>query len=119
VRILVVALALGLAGSAQGATGESGLRGVVLRETTPPVCRVEEPCEAPAAHVVLLFSQAGKVVARTTTGPKGGYRIDLKPGRYAVTTTRRTIGGGLTPRLVVVRAGRFARVDLHLDSGIQ
>ena len=118
-RILVLALALGLAAPAAGATGESGLRGVVLRGPTSPVCRVDEPCEAPAANIVLVFKQAGQVVGRTTTGPRGGYRIGLRPGRYAVTTTRRTIGSGLTPRVVVVPRDRFARVDLHLDTGIQ
>lgn len=119
-RILVLALTtLALAAPAVSATGESGLRGVVMRGPTSPVCRVDEPCEAPAANVVLVFKQAGHVVARTTTGPKGGYRIGLKPGRYAVATARRTIGVGLTPRAVVVPRARFARVDFHLDTGLR
>ncbi len=121
-RILVLALTmltLALAAPAVSATGQSGLRGVVMRGSTSPVCRADEPCEAPAANVVLVFKQAGHVVARTTTGPKGGYRVGLKPGRYVVTTARRTIGAGVTPRMVVVPRERFARVDLHLDTGMQ
>ena len=119
-RILALVLAtLSLAVPAATATAESGLRGVVMRGPTSPVCRVDQPCEAPAANVVLVFSRAGYVVARTTTGPKGGYRIALRPGRYAVATARRTIGVGLTPRVVIVPRDRFARVDLHLDTGLQ
>lgn len=120
VRILVLSLtAFALAAPAVGATGESGLRGVVMRGPTSPVCRVDQRCEAPAANVVIVFSQAGHVVARTTTGPKGGYRIGLRPGRYVVATAKRAIGVGLTPRAVVVPRAFFARVDLHLDTGIQ
>ena len=119
-RSLVLALTtLALAAPAVSATGQSGLRGVVMRGPTSPVCRVDEPCEAPAANVVLVFKQASHVVARTTTGPKGGYRLGLKPGRYVVTTATRTIGVGLTPRAVVVPRARFARVDFHLDTGLQ
>ena len=78
-RIVVLAITLALAAPAASSPGESGLRGVVTRESTSPVCRVEEPCEAPAAGVALVFKRAGHVVARTTTGRKGGYRIGLKP----------------------------------------
>jgi len=117
---LVLALTvLAFAAPAACSTGNSGLRGVVVQGPTSPVCRLDEPCEAPAANVVLVFKQAGRVVARTTTGSKGGYRLALKPGRYAVTTARRTIGTGLTPRTVVVPRERFARIDFHLDTGIQ
>ena len=118
-RIVVLAIALALAAPAAASPRESGLRGVVTRGPTSPVCRVDEPCEAPAARVALVFKRAGHIVARTTTGLKGGYRIGLKPGRYVVTTARRTIGAGLTPRTVVVPRGRFARVDFHLDTGMQ
>ena len=120
VRIRVLALiALALAAPAASATAESGLRGYVMRGPTSPVCRVDEPCEAPAANLVLVFKQAGHIVARTTTGPNGGYRIALEPGRYAVATARRTIGVGLTPRTVVVPRARFGRVDFDLDTGIR
>jgi hypothetical protein len=119
VRIPALVLAtLCLAAPAGTATAESGLRGVVMRGPTTPVCRIDEPCEAPAANLVLVFSRAGHV-ARTTTGPKGGYRIGLRPGRYVVTTARRTIGVGLTPRVVIVPRERYARVDFDLDTGLR
>ncbi len=90
-----------------------------MRGPIRPVCSDTEPCEEPAAGVVLRFSRGAVVVARVTTGSKGGYRLKLRPGRYAVTTPNRRPGMDLTPRLVRVRAGRIARVDFHLDTGIQ
>ena len=90
-----------------------------MRGPITPVCRVGVPCDAPAAGVVLVFSRSGRAVARTTTGRNGGYRLTLRPGRYGVTTARRGIGSGLTPRTVVVPRYRVARVDFKLDTGIR
>lgn len=90
-----------------------------MRGPTKPVCRETEPCEAPAAGVVLRFARSGTVVARVRTNAAGAYRVVLRPGRYAVTTRQRGVGAGLTPRVVRVSAGRIARVDFHLDTGIQ
>jgi hypothetical protein len=119
VRILGLGLVLlTLALPAAATTSPSGLRGIVLRGPTQSVCREGVPCEAPAANVVLQFSQAGRVVGRASTGPRGGYRVLLAPGRYAVSTVRRTIEAGLTPRVAVVPRGRLARVDFHLETGI-
>lgn len=119
-RIVGLALMLlTLALPAAATTSPSGLRGIVLRGPTQPVCREGVPCDAPAPNVLLRFSQSGRVVARATTGPKGGYRVLLAPGRYAVSTERRTIGVGLTPRFAVVPRGRIARVDFDLDTGIR
>lgn len=117
--VLLAALVLPTAGAAAFSEAGSGLRGVVMRGPTKPVCRVGEPCEEPAPGVVLRFSQYGRVVARAKTGSSGGFRLRLRPGRYAVTAAQRSVGSGLTPRFVRVRAGRFVRVDFHLDTGIQ
>jgi hypothetical protein len=85
-----------------------------------PVCKIGEPCERPAAGVVLQFKRAGRVVARVRTSQKGTYRVRLRPGPYTVTTVPpRRIGSGLTPRTVRVPKGRMARRDFHLDTGLQ
>ena len=118
----MIALALttlALACTAAPATTASGLRGIVVRGPITPVCRVGVPCDEPAAGVTLVFSRSGRVVARTTTGQKGGYRLTLRPGRYGVTTTKRGIGSGLTPRFAIVPTNRVARVDFKLDTGIR
>jgi len=113
---MVVALCLG--SGLAGAAVTSGLRGVVMRGPIRPVC--DGPCEEPARGVVLRFKRGDVVVARVTTGSAGGYKVKLRPGRYAVTTpSRPRVGTGLTPRFVRVPIGRVARVDFHLDTGIQ
>jgi hypothetical protein len=122
VAVTLAALAFGstLAGAATPTGLTSGLRGVVMRGPTKPVCRDTEPCEEPAAGVVLRFSRVDAVVVRVTTGSGGAYRVKLRPGRYSVTTpSNRRPGTGLTPRLVRVPVGRVARVDFHLDTGLQ
>jgi hypothetical protein len=124
VRVLglsLVALVLGsgLAGAATSTAATSGLRGVVMRGPIKPVCDESNPCEEPAAGVVLRFSRGGVVVARVKTGSRGGYRVTLRPGRYSVTTPNRRPGMGLQPEVVRVPKGRVARVDFRLDTGIQ
>jgi hypothetical protein len=121
VALTLAALVFGsmLAGAAAAPGVTSGLRGVVMRGPTKPVCSDTEPCEEPAAGVVLRFSRANVVVARVKTGTAGGYRVKLRPGRYAVTTPNRRPGAGLTPRVVRVPSGRVGRVDFHLDTGLQ
>jgi hypothetical protein len=103
-----------------GATARaSGLSGIVLRGPTKPVCRENEPCEAPVRGLVLRFVRDGVVKAEVKTSRAGRYAVRLRPGRYAVKTAVRRPGMGLTPRVVRVPRGRIARVDFHLDTGIQ
>ncbi len=123
-RVVAIAVAsLGFAAAAAGAATplriSSGLHGVVMRGPTKPVCPAEQLCEEPAAGIVLRFSRAGHVVAQVRTDRVGAYTVRLRPGTYTVTTTQRRVGAGLTPRIVRVPRGRLARVDFHLDTGIQ
>jgi hypothetical protein len=109
---------LAFAGAA-GARHASGLRGVVMEGPTKPVCHVDEPCEKPASGLLLQFKRAGKVVAQARTTETGRYAVKLRAGSYAVRAPRRPIGTGLTPRVVHVPRGRIAKVNFHLDTGIQ
>jgi len=91
-----------------------------MRGPTSPVCFEAEPCEEPAAGVVLQFRRSGTLVTRARTGPAGGYSVRLRPGLYAVRTGQVAhVGTGLTPDAVRVPRGRLARVDFHVDTGIQ
>jgi hypothetical protein len=114
---LVLAPALGAAERAVGPP--SGLRGIVTRGPTKPVCSETETCEEPAVGIVLQFSHAGRTVTSVKTAAGGVYAVRLRPGLYAVRTPRPRVGTGLTPRLVRVPDGRVARVDFSLDTGIQ
>jgi hypothetical protein len=114
---VLITLALG-GGSAGGATG-TGLKGKVMRGPTQPVCRVTEPCEEPARGVRLVFTRAGKVIARATTNQKGWYRVTLRSGRYAVTTQNPRVAKNLTPKSATVPKDRVKRMDFDIDTGIR
>lgn len=109
-------LAVGCGGSPRPA---SGIRGLVLRGPTRPVCQVGQSCEAPAPGLTLVFSRPGHGSVRTTTGPDGRYRVELAPGTYAVTTSQIPFGRVPSPREVTVGQRGFARVDFHVDTGIR
>ena len=103
-----------------GATTSTGtLRGTVVSGPTRPVCVEGTPCTAPAVGIVLQFARAGRIVARTTTGDGGRYRITLGRGRYAVRLERRTPLQSISPTIVTVLAGRVKRVDFEIDTGLQ
>jgi hypothetical protein len=124
VRLVAVGLAalvpVPLASGAVGAPESvSGLRGLVMQGPTRPVCRVDEPCEVPAAGILLQFKRDGRLVAEVKTTRAGRYSVTLQAGPYAVQVPRRRVGAGLSPRVVRVPRGRIARVDFHLDTGIQ
>src|SRR5687768_6992642 len=119
ITLAALALAPAVAGFAAPSQPASGLRGIVLRGPTKPVCPEAEPCTEPAAAIVLRFGRSGLVVSQVKTGAAGGYPVRLRPGKYAVTTPQHRVGSGLTPRVVQVPQGRVARVDFHLDTGIQ
>ena len=113
-------IALALPTFAVGATSPSGLRGRVLIQPGYPVCKVNRPCVRPAPHLSLVFSRAGRTVARTRTQADGSYRIRLRPGPYAVSSPAGKVGrAGLQPRRVTVPVGRYKRVVFKLDIGLQ
>ena len=113
-----VLLVLTACGTAAG-TGQSGLRGVVMRSPITPVCQVGVPCSAPAKNTPLIFSRIGHQSVSTRTDGYGHYRVALAPGRWNVRTTRTGIGSGVRPSVVTVVAGTFRRVNLSIDTGIR
>lgn len=121
--IVLAALTLIVAASsvAQGlaTTPASGLRGVVMRGPTSPICHAGDPCEEPAKGLLLQFRREGRIVKQVRTSRTGRYRVLLRGGRYAVTTPGLRAPARLQPQLVVVPRGRIARRDFHLESGVQ
>jgi hypothetical protein len=93
------------------------LHGVVVRGPTQPVCEIGTPCSAPAPHVKLVFHRPG-VDLVATTDAHGRYSVRLRRGTYTVRTKPSpSIGRGLEPTRVVVRAAM--RADFNLDTGIR
>jgi Carboxypeptidase regulatory-like domain len=96
----------------------SGFHGTVMKGPTVPVCRVDEPCTAPA-QVTLVFRRAGHTY-RTRSGANGAYRISLPAGYYTVSTVERIgITPNIRPHAVHVRRGHNDRLDFSIDTGIR
>lgn len=99
----------------------SGLTGIVTRGPVTPVCRVDQPCDAPAA-VTLVFTRLtdGRTFAARSRAADGRYRIALAPGRYRVRTRQASPFERVpSPSSVTVPRGRYARVDFAIDTGIR
>ena len=90
-----------------------------MRGPTQPVCHVSEPCEEPARGVRLVFYRSGKVVARATTNQKGWYRVTLRPGRYAVSTSNPRVARNFSPKSATVPKSGVKRQDFDIDTGIR
>jgi hypothetical protein len=115
VRVAVLtALVLAAAPGSAGTT--SGLRGIVMRGPTSPVCRVDVPCSKPAADVKLTFVRAGRSWS-VTTGKDGRYRISLVAGRYALRIPGARFG--YSPTSVLVPRGLVATANVAVDTGIR
>jgi hypothetical protein len=122
VRVVVLSaiMALAVATGASAALSRGTVTGVVKRGPITPVCVAEQPCDAPAKGVTLVFSRGAVVVARVVTDDRGRYRIRLRAGNY---TVRRpgdaAIGRKLEPTDVRVYAGRVVHIDFLIDTGIR
>ena len=95
----------------------SGLHGTVMRGPTMPVCRVGEPCSAPAANVPIGFVRNDRTYA-TKTDDRGRYRIALAPGTYTIVIAKR-YGMSYSPRTVTVPKATFALRNISIDTGIR
>src|SRR5205823_8912165 len=96
----------------------SGLFGTVVRSPITPVCRVGQPCSAPAAGVTLLFLRGGTKVASVVTTNAGTYRVRLAPGSYTVRVSPSLRIGSLAPTAVKVPRGAAVRRNFAIDTGI-
>jgi hypothetical protein len=94
----------------------SGLYGVVTRGPTKPICQVGMPCSAPYAHATLVFSRSGRTRKVTTDG-KGTYRVALAPGRWSLRVQGSRFGW--RPSAATVPTGRYARLNVFVDTGIR
>jgi hypothetical protein len=119
--VLLSGLALAFVAGAQAGTARGTLAGLVTRGPITPVCVAEQPCDAPAPNVRLLFSRNGAVVGRAITNQDGRYRLRLPPGPYNVrrAASPAVIDRKLDPSRARVYAGRVTRVDFSIDTGIR
>jgi hypothetical protein len=118
--VLLASLALVVSAGAQATVSRGSLAGVVRRGPITPVCAAEQPCDAPAKGVTLLFSRNDRVAGRVVTDEQGRYRLRLPAGLYTVRRpAAASIDRKLEPNHVRVHGGRVARVDFSIDTGIR
>ena len=58
--LVAVIVALGAVAGGAEAGARSGLWGVVTRSPISPICVAEQPCDAPAPGVTLVFTHADR-----------------------------------------------------------
>jgi hypothetical protein len=66
-----------------GTSSETGLKGTVVLGPTRPVCRADDPCQAPF-KARFEVRQGQRVVAEFTSDSAGRFVVYLPPGRYTV-----------------------------------
>jgi hypothetical protein len=116
---VLATLAVTVPAAARGpaSAARSGLYGRATKGPLTPVCSVSVPCYGPAARALIGFVMRGRPTRWTRADGDGDYRIALAPGRY---TVKSKIGfGAVEPATLRVKAGRFTRADLSLDTGIR
>jgi hypothetical protein len=94
----------------------SGLYGVVTRGPTTPVCRVDVPCTKPYGNSTLVFTRPG-VTRKVTTDAQGKYRVALPAGRWSLRVQDAHFGW--RPSTVTVPSGRYAKLNVFVDTGIR
>ena len=98
----------------------TGLTGVVLRGPVTPVCRVDEPCNAPFS-ASFGVERDGRQVAQFRSDSAGSFTVWLSPGSY------RIVPGADAPLIiptsqakqVEVGAVGLTNVRLEFDTGIR
>lgn len=104
-----------------GSALKNGFYGTLYRGPISPVCRIGQPCEAPAPNVTLIFARPGAAAIRVKTGQDGKYRVLMPAAVYSVDTDARgpTKGKAPFPARVKVRLGHVDKLDFRIDTGIR
>ena len=115
-RVMGVLIALVLALACSAGASTSGLRGLVTKAPTTPVCVAGLPCSAPAKSVVVRFTR-GTSSRSVRTDANGRYRIALAAGSWRISVAGARFG--FRPHSVVVPASRVAVQNIAIDTGIR
>ena len=126
--VLALAVSSACAAPPDGSVSTSGPRYAVSGYAhAGPTCPVEQNppdpscADRPVVGAVLVFRAAdGRVAARATTGPDGGFVGTLAPGRYTLIPqpVDGLLGTAVEQDLMVVDAP-LVGIDLSYDTGIR
>lgn len=98
----------------------TGLQGKVLRGPITPVCKVNEPCDAPfSAEFIVLKND--REVNRFQSDANGEFTVTLDPGIYVVVadSTAPLITPKQQQKEVEVQSVGLTPVTLYFDTGIR
>ena len=128
-KLLGIVLTALVGVSCNDMTSVDGTSGILGSLTRSPMCPVERTppdpgCEpAPLAARLQVLDDSGRVVARTSSGPDGQYKVALAPGRYVLQALPVSPAGSFpmppSPVEVDVTDHAWTSVDLGYDTGIR
>lgn len=97
----------------------TGLQGTIRRGPIQPVCRVDEPCDAPLSAGFQVWRER-HLVNRFRSDSLGRYQVALAPGAYTIVADSGTpIWPPQQPHDVTVGRTGLTHLDLDFDTGIR
>jgi hypothetical protein len=120
---VLLAAGCGSSDTAPGVGGSegSGIEGTVTVGPTcpgPSIVNDARDCTEPlAADVRIVDDSTGQEAAQTSSDSEGHFRVDLRPGRYAIAVPGNA--GLAEPVQVKVQPGRYSEADVLIDSGVR
>ena len=121
-KLAILALVLvTLVACERGASGDTGVRGVVLLGPMCPVVNPNSPCpDEPMPNMKVEVLQGGDVVTALTTDAQGRFEAALGPGSYELQVVLESPGPPFArPVSVTVPSSGHAQVDVTVDTGIR
>lgn len=108
--LVAVAMLLLSSCGAAARPAHSGVQGMAMLAGGPaPGSPRPEPGVAIAVHEGDVH---GTIVARTTAGPSGAFKVDLSPGAYTLIE----VSGAAVSQTVSVEPGKYVTVTLTIDA---
>ncbi len=124
--LAALAVLAGGCGSSDTTTGGGALQGSGIEGTVnvgptcpgPSIVNDTRDCTEPlAADVRVVDDSTGQEAAQTTSDSEGHFRVDLPPGKYAITVPGNA--GLAEPVRVTVQPGKYSEADVLIDSGVR
>jgi hypothetical protein len=117
--LVVAAILLSCSPAVNDAT-DTGLQGKVLRGPITPVCKDNEPCDAPFSAEFIVLKNARKV-GRFKSDSQGEFAIALEPGLYIIVpdSSAPLMAPPQQQKEVEVQPEGMTPVTLYFDTGIR
>jgi hypothetical protein len=94
--------------------------GIAGKATIGPTCPLEQPGQPPCVasyNGPVVVMHGARTITTFRTNTDGTFKMNLKPGRYTLTSAG--VRPTLQPVEVIVRPHAYTTIDLEFDSGIR